>query len=151
MSTSGKRVRTARAAAGLTQAELAKRSGVRQPNISAIERGLTEPRPETVERLLDACRPTPSHALGLHRDAVIDIVQSHRARRPRVFGSAARGDDTADSDLDLLVEFDADATLLDLSRMADELESVLGVRVDIVDDHGDSLVLERARTEAVAV
>ncbi|UYM03915.1 XRE family transcriptional regulator [Solicola gregarius] len=151
MSVNGARVRTARVAAGLTQAELAERSGVRQPNISAIERGLVDARSATVQRLLDACRVKPSQALDLHRDAVIDIVSSHRARRPRVFGSTARGDDTAESDLDLLVEFDADATLLDLVRMADELERVLGVRVDVVDDYGDSRILNGARNEAVAV
>ncbi|UPK76042.1 XRE family transcriptional regulator [Nocardioidaceae bacterium SCSIO 66511] len=151
MGSTGQQVRAARSAANLTQRELAERSSVRQPNISAIERGLVEPRRETVERLLAACRLRPSHAIRLHRDAVLEIVESHRARHPRAFGSTARGEDTSGSDLDLLVDFDDDATLLDLTRMADELERVLGVPVDIVDDDGDSRVLRRARQEAVAL
>lgn len=145
----GDRVRAARLAAGLTQTELSRRSGVAQPNISAIERGDVHPRRETIERLLAASRLRPSAALRRHRDEVIAVVERHRATRPRVFGSAARGDDAAGSDVDLLVSFDDEATLLDLVRMSDELESLLGVHVDVVDDRGDARVLERARDDSV--
>ena len=46
----------------------------------------------------------PSIALQLHRDSIRGIVLRNGATNPRVFGSAARGEDTEDSDLDLLVE-----------------------------------------------
>ncbi len=46
----------ARASEGLTQRELARRSGVPQAAISRIERGLVSPRTETLDRLLRACR-----------------------------------------------------------------------------------------------
>ena len=45
----------ARRRAGLTQRELARRSGVPQPSISKIERGVISPTVDTLERLLRAC------------------------------------------------------------------------------------------------
>jgi predicted nucleotidyltransferase len=49
-----------------------------------------------------------------------------------VFGSAARGEATPQSDLDLLVEFEPGRTLLDLSGLRIELGELLGVEADIV-------------------
>ena len=49
-----------------------------------------------------------------------------------IFGSYARGDFHADSDLDLLVDVDAGATLLDLVGLQQFLEDRLGCRVDVV-------------------
>ena len=48
------------------------------------------------------------------RDEIIRIAARHGARNVRLFGSVARGDDRPESDLDLLVEMDADRSLLDL-------------------------------------
>jgi len=50
----------------------------------------------------------------------------------RVFGSAARGEDTAESDLDLLVEFTEPKSLLDLIGIEQEFEEALGRNVDLV-------------------
>jgi transcriptional regulator with XRE-family HTH domain len=47
-------VRTARRRKGLTQRDLADRTGIPQPMISSIERGLQDPRYSTVERILAA-------------------------------------------------------------------------------------------------
>lgn len=41
--------------AGLTQRQLAVRTGVAQPTIARIEGGLTNPRLDTLERLVEAC------------------------------------------------------------------------------------------------
>ena len=49
-----------------------------------------------------------------------------------VFGSVARGEDTAESDLDLLVEFDKPKSLLDLVGLEQEFEDELGRNVDLV-------------------
>lgn len=46
----------------------------------------------------------PSEALNTHRAAIRQIVESHRARNARVFGSVLHGLDTDDSDLDILVD-----------------------------------------------
>lgn len=74
----------------------------------------------------------PSLVLRTHRDDVRRIVLVHRATNPRVFGSAARGEDTATSDLDLLIDPTPQMTLLDLGAIRHELLQVLGVPVDVV-------------------
>jgi len=50
-----KLLRQARARAGLSQRDLMTLSGISQPMISSIERGLQDPRHSTLERLLGAC------------------------------------------------------------------------------------------------
>jgi uncharacterized protein len=64
------------------------------------------------------------------------IASRHHASRVRLFGSAARGDDRPDSDIDLLVDFDEDSSLFDLMRMSRELEALLGRTVDVVSAGG---------------
>ena len=54
------------------------------------------------------------------------------ARAVSVFGSVARGDDRPDSDIDFLVEFEAEASLLDLMAIQDDLEALLNCSVDVV-------------------
>ena len=55
-----------------------------------------------------------------------------------VFGSVLREDFRADSDIDVLVNFAPDArwTLLDMSRMQDQLSAILGRNIDLVDIRG---------------
>ena len=74
----------------------------------------------------------PSAALHSHRDAIRRIVESHRARNARVFGSVVHGDDTEESDLDLLIDPTADTTLMDVAAIQVELELLLGVTVDVL-------------------
>lgn len=74
----------------------------------------------------------PSEALSLHRDAIRRVVAAHRANNPRVFGSVLRGEDTDDSDLDLLVDPTPQTTLLDIGAIRHELLALLGVQVDIL-------------------
>lgn len=74
----------------------------------------------------------PSTALEGRNQAVRDIVRSHRANNPRIFGSALRGDDRDDSDLDILVDPTPDMTLLDIGAIRHELRQLLGVPVDVV-------------------
>jgi uncharacterized protein len=74
----------------------------------------------------------PSVALAEHRDAVRSVVLAHRALNPRVFGSAARAEDSADSDLDLLIDPTDETTLFDIGAIRHELLRLLGVPVDVV-------------------
>lgn len=74
----------------------------------------------------------PSIALNLHREAVRRIVESHRALNARVFGSVVHGDDTEYSDLDILVDPTSSTTLMDVAAIQVELESLLGVTVDVL-------------------
>ncbi|MGH8827696.1 MAG: helix-turn-helix domain-containing protein [Jiangellaceae bacterium] len=147
----GGQVRRARERAGLSQRELAKRSGVHQPNIAVIEAGRVVPSPRTLERLLRSARERPSVILDRHRDQVREIVAGHGGHDARVFGSVARGTDTLDSDMDLLIRFDPGTSIFDVVALARELEDLLGVHVDIASEGADGRVLARARSEAVPV
>ena len=85
-----------------------------------------------------------------HRDDLLGLANRHRAISLRIFGSALRGDDHAGSDIDLLVEFAPDASLLDLVGLKQDAEALLGRRVDIVTPDGVSpflrqRILEEAR------
>lgn len=60
------------------------------------------------------------------------ILRRHGVVRAGLFGSVARGEAGADSDLDLLIEFDRPTSLLDRARLQLELEAALGRRVDLV-------------------
>ena len=74
----------------------------------------------------------PSVAFDLHRDAVRALLAAHGTVNPRVFGSVAHGQDTDDSDLDLLVDALPGTTLFDLGDLYGKLHDLLGVRVDLV-------------------
>lgn len=74
----------------------------------------------------------PSTALDAHRDAIRRIVASHHASNARVFGSVVHGDDSEESDLDLLVDPSAQTSLMDIAGMQVELEELLGVTVDVL-------------------
>ncbi|WP_137130426.1 nucleotidyltransferase family protein [Rhizobium sp. FY34] len=73
----------------------------------------------------------PSDVLEKNREAIRALVVRHKAANARVFGSVARGEDREDSDLDILVDTLAETTLFDLGGLQHELESLLGMRVDL--------------------
>lgn len=66
------------------------------------------------------------------RDQILQIAAKYGARNVQVFGSIVRGEATAESDLDLLVELDRDRSLLDLIAIKQDLEDILGCPVDVV-------------------
>ncbi len=74
----------------------------------------------------------PSVALNEKRGAVREATVRCRAANPRIFGSVLHGSDKEGSDLDLLVDAMPGATLFDLGGLQDELEELLGVRVDLL-------------------
>lgn len=74
----------------------------------------------------------PSLALASNRDAIRRVVESHHARNARVFGSVVHGDDTDDSDLDILIDPTPKTTLFDIGAIRHELLQLLGVPVDVV-------------------
>jgi predicted nucleotidyltransferase len=74
----------------------------------------------------------PSVVLELRRSAVREAVNRFRTANLRVFGSVLNGTDRDGSDLDLLVDVLPGATLLDLGGLQDDLESLLGIHVDLL-------------------
>ncbi len=74
----------------------------------------------------------PSEALRLKCDAVREAASRYRTANPRVFGSVVHGTDHEGSDLDLLVDPLPGTTLFDLGGLHEELEELLGVKVDLL-------------------
>ena len=135
---------------GITQAELARRAGTSQSAVAAYETGAKPPSAETLHRLDRALIPLPGHTLADRRDAVIALLSRHHATDVRVFGSVARGEDTFDSDIDLLVDFEDGASLFDLGGLLEDLEELLAPhQVDVVSTGGlvprDDHILAEAR------
>ena len=75
---------------------------------------------------------TPSQLLSKHMGEVRRAMSRYPVRNPRVFGSAARGEDGETSDLDILVDAQHGTTFYDLARLEMELESILGCRVQVL-------------------
>ena len=67
-----------------------------------------------------------------HRAEILGVARKRRARRIAVSGSVTRGEAHPDSDLDLLVDFEPGASLLDHIGLFQDLEDLLGVGVDVV-------------------
>ncbi len=65
------------------------------------------------------------------RDQIIQIASKYRVSNIRIFGSQLRGEETVDSDIDLLVEFEK-PDLLNQIAFKQDLEDVLGLPVDIL-------------------
>ena len=91
--------------------------------------------------------------LRARRNEILEIAARHGARNVRVFGSVARGDADATSDVDILVDLVADAhgfayfgLLEDLRRAFTEL---IGYDVDVVDSAGLRDMCERVLDAAV--
>jgi predicted nucleotidyltransferase len=78
----------------------------------------------------------------------MQVARRHRGRSIAVFGSVARGDDQAGSDIDFLVDFEPGSSLFDLVHLQDELSTLLGCPVDVVAVGGlkprDQHILEEA-------
>jgi len=90
----------------------------------------------------------PSDVVALHRKRVLTIAATNHAADVRIFGSVVRREDSAESDLDLLVRFTSGASLLDQAQLVVELEDLLGVSVDVLSDRGTGERLERIRQAA---
>lgn len=74
----------------------------------------------------------PRARLSKNLAQVRETLARYRVTSARVFGSVARGTDTTDSDIDLLIEPPAGFTLFDLAALGEELKSLLSVNVDII-------------------
>lgn len=140
----------ARLRAGLSQTELARRAGVTQSVISAYESEARQPSLPVLENLVAATglelelrvRKAPS-ALSRLTGPLGQKVRAHRTKikhlcakagvtNVRVFGSVARGQETAHSDIDLLVDLKPDTGLFALVALRGDLEHLLEAGVDLV-------------------
>jgi uncharacterized protein len=147
-------LRQARFDANLSQVDLATRAGTSQPALARYETGSALPTLPTLERLLAACgrrleiqtppaqpsAPTTSmrgqlgpqaDKLRHQRRRLLDAAERHGVGHVRAFGSLARGQARADSDVDLLVNLKPGRTLLDLAAFRREAAEILDLPVDV--------------------
>lgn len=94
----------------------------------------------------------PLSELYQHRAAILALAHRHGATNVRVFGSVARNEDDAQSDVDLLVDMDPGRSLLDLGALLMELQALLNRPVDVVTEAGlRERIRERVLREAVTL
>jgi len=140
---------TVRREAGLTQAELARRAKTSQAMVARYETGAASPTVRTLARLLRAAgrelvlaspasRDQPvmhgpiAVLLHEHRKEILAAADAVGASNVRIFGSVARGAETPDSDVDLLVDYPAEEQgLFPLLKLAGEVEAIVGRPVDV--------------------
>ncbi|MDH5795745.1 MAG: nucleotidyltransferase family protein [Candidatus Bathyarchaeota archaeon] len=63
---------------------------------------------------------------------VLPILRRYDVVRAAIFGSFVRGEMKEGSDIDILVEFEGEKSLLDLAGLKIELEELLGRKVDVL-------------------
>jgi len=66
------------------------------------------------------------------KDKIIPILKKYGVKRASLFGSFVRGEERKDSDIDILVEFEGEKSLLDLAGLKIELEEILERKVDVL-------------------
>ena len=142
-------LREARSRAGLSQVELGRRAGVTQSVVSAYESAARQPSVPTLARLVAATgleldmrvsepgvtEPNSgmlARRVDRHRGDVQAVLARYGLSNPRLFGSVARGEESSESDVDLLVDVAEGVGLVTLGRCQAELEALLGAPVDLV-------------------
>ena len=88
--------------------------------------------------------------LRTKREEILSVAAKYGAYNVRVFGSVAREEADAESDVDFLVEMESGRSLLDLGGLLMELQELLGCSVDIVTEKGlRKRIRDRVLHEAV--
>jgi hypothetical protein len=66
------------------------------------------------------------------RKLILDILEKHKVKQASLFGSIVRGEMDEKSDIDLLIKFSGDKSLIDLVRLKFDLEERLQCKVDLL-------------------
>jgi predicted nucleotidyltransferase len=70
--------------------------------------------------------------IAVKKPLLLELLRKHGVKRASLFGSTVTGAATEDSDIDFLVEFEGDKTLLDLAGLRIDLQELLGKKVDVL-------------------
>jgi uncharacterized protein len=94
----------------------------------------------------------PADEIARHRDQILELARRHGAHNVRVFGSVARGEADAGSDIDFLVDLEPGRSLLDLGGLVMDLADLLRRPVDVVTTRGlRARMRQRVLNEAIPV
>ena len=145
--TVGLLIATARNKSGLTQAELATRAGTSQAAIARYEADRVSPSVSTLERVLRAAgedlllsssrgsqtdlSSAKAQLVRKNKVEINSLARLHGARNIRLFGSVVRGEDTATSDIDFLVDTPREKALSISIALQAALEDLLECKVDV--------------------
>ena len=145
--TVGLLITNARNNSGLTQAELASRAGTSQAAIARYEADRVSPSVSTLERVLRAAgedlllssvrgnqtdlSSEKAQLVRRHKVEITNLARTHGARNIRLFGSVVRGEDTAKSDIDFLVDAPKEKALSISISLQVALEDLLKCKVDV--------------------
>jgi uncharacterized protein len=77
------------------------------------------------------------------REHIMRIATKHGAKNVRVFGSVARGESSETSDVDFLIDLEPGRSLFDLVAFLQDLEELLGKKVDVVTEDSIYWLLKR--------
>ena len=95
---------------------------------------------------------TINQLLQTKRQEILALAKRHGAYNLRVFGSVVRGEATQASDVDFLVDMEQQRTLFDYVALIQELEDLLGCKVDVAEpDSLHPLIRERIIKEAILI
>jgi predicted nucleotidyltransferase len=78
-----------------------------------------------------------------HKTAIMRIVARYGIQHVRIFGSPARGNETAGDDVDLLVDFEQGRSLLNQVGFEQDVTALLGCKVEVVAEGGISPYLQK--------
>ncbi|MGH8000847.1 MAG: nucleotidyltransferase family protein, partial [Brasilonema sp.] len=80
------------------------------------------------------------------------LQEQYQITQLGIFGSYARGEQTQESDVDVLIDYDQAPTLFKLVELRDYLSSAIGMKVDIVTQNGlKPRIRERVLSEVVYI
>ena len=139
-----------------TSAEVLMTGGVARLEVLCLVSGTRKPSAHSGRRLHSRYPKTEPgtmllEALRANRQAIAAAGREYGARRIRVFGSVARGEESSDSDVDFLVDFPLGYDLFSQRMpLAERLAEITGRKVDLVPEHELNRHL-RARVLAEAV
>jgi predicted nucleotidyltransferase len=86
------------------------------------------------------------------RAEILKIAANYGASNVRVFGSVARGEAARASDVDLLVDMDADRSLLDMGGLLMDFQDLLACKVDLTTENSlHWYIKDKVLQEAVAL
>ncbi len=79
-----------------------------------------------------------SEIIEILRDHREELEKKYKIEEIKIFGSYVRGEQKESSDIDLIVKFRKIPTLIEFVRIQEELERILGIKVDLLTEESIS-------------
>ena len=80
-----------------------------------------------------------------------ELKKKYKIKEIKIFGSYARGEQKETSDIDIIVDFEETPTLIELLRLEEEIERILGIKVDLLTEEGISPFIKPYIKEVVTI